>query len=73
MIETGLGYDFENDCLGHMMNLGIWDAKKAVRVALQAAASCAMTFLKVDCAIAEHQGTEDLVGRIKEMFLNGGR
>lgn len=65
MKETGLGYDFTTDSLGDMMVLGIWDAKKAVRVALQAAASCAMTFLRIDAAVCEVDDAEDLFEKIK--------
>lgn len=66
MREKGLGYDFNNDCLGDMMLLGVWDAKKAVRVALQSAASCATMFLKIDCALCEVDDSEDLLEKIRQ-------
>lgn len=61
------GYNFEKDELGDMMALGILDAKKAVRIALQAAASCAATFLRVEVAMAEEE--EDLLEKMKAKLL----
>lgn len=65
------GYDFSNDKLGDMMKLGIFDAKKAVRVALQASQACASTFLRVDCAISGIDDASDLLGKVKEQLMQG--
>lgn len=52
--KGNVGYDFESDSLKDMVKLGILDAKKVVRCALENAASCAMSFLTLDVAIARH-------------------
>lgn len=64
MRKEGLGYDFEEDVLADMLERGVFDAKKAVRVALEAAASCAMTFLKLGAAVSEVNDAEDLFEKI---------
>lgn len=63
------GYDFENDTLGDMMRLGVWDAKKAVRVALESAGSVARNFMKIDVAIGEVNDDEDLIKKLQERLL----
>lgn len=64
------GYDFEKDSLGDMMELGIFDAKKAVRIALQAAAYCAANFLRIDVSMAEKEEASDLLSKIKELIMS---
>lgn len=63
------GYDFKNDRLFDMMNLGIFDAKKAVRVALQASASVATTFLKIDGALGEIKEADEVLGDVQNLLL----
>lgn len=64
------GYDFVNDRLADMMKLGIFDAKKAVRVALQGGASCAANFLKIDGAMGEIDDEQQLIEGIRRTILN---
>lgn len=61
------GYDFNTGTLGDMMELGIWDAKKAVRCALQNAAATAQTFLSVDVAMSdiEDNALEQFTSKLK--------
>lgn len=71
MIEEGLGYNFEKDELTDMMKLGVYDAKKAVRVALQSATSAALTFLKIECVIASDNEDERMFERLREKLSQG--
>lgn len=68
MQKSGLGYDFKSDQLADMMELGVWDAKKAVRTALQAANSCAANFLRIDACVAEIDDATDLFAKIGDQF-----
>jgi chaperonin GroEL len=47
------GYDFKTEKLGDMKELGVWDAKKAVRCALQNAAAAAQTFVSTEVLMSE--------------------
>ena len=47
------GYDFKTEKLGDIKKLGIWDAKKAVRCALQNAAAAAQTFVSTEVLMTE--------------------
>jgi chaperonin GroEL len=62
------GYNFKSGKLGDMMKLGIFDAKKAVRIALESAASVSMVFLKADVAIADAEGDASLIDKVKDRF-----
>jgi len=55
IIEEGgnVGYNFKTGKLGDMMELGIVEPAKVDRCVIQNAASCAMTFLSLDLAIAD--------------------
>ena len=68
-MQTGLiphcGYNFALDQLDNMETLGVLDAKKAVRVALQAAVSVATTFLRIDGALGEISDETEMMQNIK--------
>ena len=51
--KGNIGYDLETDSLKDMVKIGIVDAKKVVRCALENAASCAMAFLTCDTAVTD--------------------
>ena len=63
------GYDFSKDDYGDMMALGVFDAKKAIRIALQSAVSVAMMFLKVEVAIAEQDMERAALEVVRDMLL----
>lgn len=63
------GYDFRTDTLADMLKNGVFDAKKAVRVALQGACSVATTFLKIDGALGEINDADTVIGGIRDLIL----
>lgn len=67
-LDDSTGYDFKGGQLGDMMELGIWDAKKAIRCALQNAAAAAQTFLSVDVAMTDVETDRDLLESFGKAF-----
>ena len=63
------GYDFRTDTLADMLENGVLDAKKAVRVALQGACSVATTFLKIDGALGEINDADQVISGIRDLIL----
>ncbi|MES0383497.1 MAG: chaperonin GroEL, partial [Hyphomicrobium sp.] len=65
VMETGgksFGYDAQNDEYGDMLEKGIIDPAKVVRVALQDAASVAGLLLTTEAAVAETPSKDDAAG-----------
>ena len=55
IIEEGgnAGYDFDTGGIADMVKIGVIEPAKVIRCVIQNAASCAMTFLSLDVAIAD--------------------
>jgi chaperonin GroEL len=65
VMETGgksFGYDAQNDEYGDMLEKGIIDPAKVVRIALQDAASVAGLLLTTEAAVAETPSKDDAAG-----------
>lgn len=62
------GYDFVTGNIADLKKLGIYDAKKVVRCALQNAVSCAKIFIKLDVSIGDADDSKTLFQKLGSLI-----
>ncbi|UOF94363.1 MAG: chaperonin GroEL [Bacteroides sp.] len=70
--QDDFGYNARTDKYENLINAGVIDPKKVVRVALENAASIASMFLTTECVIADDNSNDDNKNGANNMPMGGG-